>query len=338
MDKLQSKVRVALVGCGSFIRAMHVPILKANPKYEIRATMDISETAAMDTAKETGAAYFTTDIDKILSDDQVDAVFIGTRHDTHAALTVKAANAGKHVLCEKPMGLNREECRAVVEAVRKAGVKYTVGYNRGMAPMIVAARDLLKDNEHKKMIYHRIQAPFPADVWTHDPKVGGGRFVGEGCHIFDLLCEIVGKPPVSVYASGGTFLDPEKVRIPDSAIVTITFTDGSVGTTLITSAGCSAFPKESTEIYCDGKAIWVNDFTSMEYYGFEGHAKTTLAFDKVDKGHASEIDQFADAILLGKDSPNGLTKAARAAVLSYMVNESVASGKPVAICEKDYIF
>ncbi|HOP10176.1 MAG TPA: Gfo/Idh/MocA family oxidoreductase [Oscillospiraceae bacterium] len=333
-----NKVRVALVGCGSFIRAMHIPILKANPKYEIRATMDISESAAADTAKEVGAVYFTTDIDKILSDSEIDAVFIGTRHDTHAALSVKAANAGKHVLCEKPMGLSREECQAVVEAVKKAGVKYTVGYNRGMAPMIVTARDLLKDNDHKKMIYHRIQAPFPADVWTHDPKVGGGRFIGEGCHIFDLLCEIVGKPPVSVYASGGTFLDPEKVKIPDSAIVTITFADGSVGTTLIASAGCSAFPKESTEIYCDGKAIWVNDFTAMEYYGFEGHAKTTLAFDKVDKGHTSEIDQFADAILLGKDSPNGLVKAARAAVLSYMVNESLASGKPVAVSEKDYLF
>jgi predicted dehydrogenase len=332
------KVKVGLVGCGGFIRGMHIPILKNNPKYTLYAVMDINEKAAADTANEVGAAYWTTDHERLFSDGQVDAVIIGTRHDTHAELTVQAAKAGKHVLCEKPMGLSRDECRAVVQAVRENHIKYTVGYNRGLAPMITKARDLLGTDTHKKMIYHRIQAPFPADSWTHDPKVGGGRFVGEGCHIFDLLCELVGQPPVMVYASGGTFLDPVKVKIPDSAIVTITFADGSIGTTLISSAGCPGFPKEATEIYCNGKMIYINDFTSMEYYGYEGHAKTSLTFDRVDKGHSVEIDQFADAILCDKESPNGIIKASRAAVISYMVNESIASGAPVPVSQREYLF
>lgn len=333
-----NKIAVGLIGCGGFIRSMYIPILKGNPKYTIFAVMDINEKAAEQTAKDVGAKYWTTDLDRLLSDVQINAVIIGTRHDTHAELTVRAAVAGKHVLCEKPMGLNRDECKSVVQAVRENQVKYTVGYNRGMAPMITMARDLLGINSHKKMIYHRIQAPFPADIWTHDPKVGGGRIVGEGCHIFDMLCELVGQPPVMVYASGGTFLDPEKVKVPDSAIVTITFADGSVGTTLIDSAGCSGFPKEATEIYCDGRMIYINDFTSMEYYGFEGHKKTSLTYDRVDKGHATEIDQFADAIFYDCESPNGIAKAARAAVISYMVNESIASGAPAKISLSDYQF
>lgn len=333
-------LNVGLIGCGGFARGMHIPILKSNPKYNIYACMDIFEDAAKQVAESNNAQYWTTDVDKMLADEAVDVVFITTRHDSHAELSVKAANAGKHVMCEKPMGLNREECKSVVEAVKRNNVKYTVGYNRGMAPMITKARDLLgaQTADKKKMIYHRIQAPFPESHWTHLPEIGGGRFVGEGCHIFDLLCEIVQSPPVSVYASGGTFLDPEKVKIPDSGIVTITFADGSIGTTLIASGGSPDFPKEATEIYCDGKAIYVNDFTKMEYYGFEGHRKVALEFDKVDKGHAIELDMLADAIINDTESPNGLVKAARAAVISYMVNESIEKGAPIAISEKDYVW
>ncbi|HHV97399.1 MAG TPA: Gfo/Idh/MocA family oxidoreductase [Clostridiaceae bacterium] len=333
-------LKVGLIGCGGFARGMHIPILMSNPKYKIHAAMDIIEEAAKAVAVSTKAKYWTTDVDKLLSDEEIDVVFITTRHDSHAELSIKAANAGKHIMCEKPMALNVEDCKAVAEAVKKNNVKYTIGYNRGMAPMIAKARELLNKEvpEKKKMIYHRIQAPFPESHWTHLPEVGGGRFVGEGCHIFDLLCELVQAPPVIVYASGGTFLNPEKVKIPDSAVVTITFADGSVGTTLINSAGCPDFPKEATEIYCDGKAIFINDFTRMEYYGFEGHKKVCIEFDKVDKGHAIELDMLADAIINGTESPNGLVKAARAAVISFKVNESIKTGAPVPISEEDYIW
>lgn len=331
-------LNVGLIGCGGFARGMHIPNLKKNSKYRIHAAMDINETVAQETAKDTGAKHWTSDVKRLLADGEIDVVFITTRHDSHAPLTIQAAHAGKHVLCEKPMGMNREECRAVAGAVEKAGIKYTVGYNRGMAPLVTQARDLLKGVTGKKLIYHRIQAPFPEDSWTHDPKVGGGRFVGEGCHIFDLLCELVQSPPVSVYASGGTFLDPQKVTIPDSGIITIAFADGSVGTTLIASAGCAAFPKEATEIYCAGRAICISDFREMAYFGFKGQERVRIELGAADKGQTIEIDRLADAILNDTEPPNGPVKAARAAVISYMVNESIAKGAPIPIEEKDYVF
>ena len=331
-------LNVGLIGCGSFAKAIHVPNLQQNPKYHLYALADLDEAAAQALATETGAAYATGNPQKIFADPAVDVVFITTRHDSHAALTLAAAEAGKHILCEKPMALNREEVRAIVAAVKKAGVKYTVGYNRGMAPLVTKARDLLATLPDKRMIYHRIQAHFSATHWTHDPAVGGGRFVGEGCHIFDLLCELAPAPPVSVYASGGTFLDQDIVRIPDSAIVTLTFADGSVGTTLIASAGCPTFPKEATEVYCAQHAVYINDFRELEYHGFEGQEKVRVELSATDKGQAVEIDALADAILNDTDPPNGLVQAARAAVISYMVNESVASGKPVPISAADYTF
>lgn len=330
-------IGLAIVGCGGFVRNMHVPNIESNPKYAIRATTDVDETAAKDLAEQSGAAYWTKDYDRILGDSEVDAVLIATRHDSHAELTVRAAKAGKHVFCEKPMALNAEDVAMIRDAVEQNGVKYTVGYNRGLAPMILKAKELLALDRHKKMIYHRIQSLFPEDSWTHDPRVGGGRFIGEGCHIFDLMTEIIGSSPVSVVAIGGTFLDPARVKIPDSASVTISYADGSVATTLINSAGCDLFEKEATEIYCDRKAIYINNFREMSYYGFDGHKKQTWTFDTIDKGHRLEIDLFAEAILNGAESPNGLVKAARAAVISYKVNESIArGGVPISISAEEY--
>jgi predicted dehydrogenase len=334
----KNTVKLAIVGCGYFVRKWHIPILKKNPKFSFQATMDINEQSAKETAMEAGARYGTADLDRILSDKEVDCVFITTRHDSHASIAVKAANAGKHVFCEKPMGLNRAECKAVAVTVKKNRVKYTVGYNRGMAPLVTRARELLKTIPSKKMIYHRIQGYLPETHWTHDPAVGGGRFVGEGCHIFDLLCELVSSPPVLVYASGGTFLDPAKVRIADSGIVTITFADGSVGTTLIASAGCNAFPKEATEIYCAQRGIFINDFKEMNHFGFEGQEMVRVALETGDKGQAAELQQVADAILNDKEPPNGIVNATRAAVISFMVSESIKKHAPVGISEKDYIF
>lgn len=330
-------VAVGIIGCGGFARSTHIPNMLQNPKFRIHAAMDVNAAAAQAVAEETGAAYWTTELDRLLADADVDLVVITTRHNMHAALSITAANAGKHILCEKPMGMNRAECRAIAEAVKRNHVKYTVGYNRGMAPLVTVARDLLAGMPEKKMIYHRIQAPFPEDVWTHDPVVGGGRMIGEGCHIFDLICELIPAPPVSVFASGGTFLNPQIVKVADSGIVTITFADGSVGATLIASAGCPTFPKEVTEIYCAGKAIYINNFTEMEHHGFAGNAPVKVVLDAMDKGQTTEIDQLADAILHDTESPNGLVKAARAAVISYMANESMAGGAPVPIAENDYI-
>ena len=330
-------LNVGIIGCGNFATNTN-QYLMANPLYNIYASCDIVEEAAKKIAEKTNAAYHTTDVDKIFTDKNIDVVFITTRHDSHAPLSVKAANAKKHVFCEKPMALSREECRLIVKAVKDNNVKYCVGYNRGWAPMITKARCLLAAQKKPKMIYYRIQDPFGTSHWTHIPEVGGGRFVGEGCHIFDLLCALIDSPPVSVYAAGGTFTNPTIVKIPDSAIVTITFLDGSVCTAMINSDGCSGIPKEGAEIYCDGKGMLMDNFKKLELFGYDGQKKQEWILDTIDKGMEIEFDLFAKSIINDTQPPNGIINAARAAVISYMVNESIFSGKPIVISEKDYIF
>jgi len=333
---MQRRIGVGLIGCGGFMQHIHLPHLIESDLFSVVGACDINIEAGEAARAKSGAQYATSDVARLLDDDAIDAVIIATRHDSHAELTVRAAHAGKHILCEKPMGLNEEECRRVAGAVRSAGIKYTVGYNRGMAPLVIEAKRLVADEKGKRMIYHRIQAPFPATHWTHDPAVGGGRFVGEGCHIFDLLCELVPAPPTSVFASGGTFLDPTLVHIPDSGIVTLTFADGSIGSTLIASDGCARFPKEATEIYVGGRAIYIEDFVRLLYRGQAEEQDRRIELTKQDKGHRRELDLFGRAILADTAPPNGVSHALRAAVISYRVLESLESGRPVAISESEF--
>ena len=126
--------------------------------------------------------------------------------------------------------------------------------------------------------------------------------------------------------------------MPDSGIVTIEFEDGSVGCTLIASAGCADFPKESTEIYCCGRCIHIDDFKAMTCCGFHEDEQTRITLKKQDKGHAVEIDKFADAILNDSESPNGVVQAARAAIISFKVHESIDQGSVIPMQRKEYDF
>jgi predicted dehydrogenase len=205
-----------------------------------------------------------------------------------------------------------------------------------MAPLVQQARAHLQANPARKLIYHRIQAPFPPDHWIHDPAIGGGRLIGEGCHIFDLLCELVAAPPVQVYAAGGTFLDPKRVPTHDSAIVTLTFADGSVGATLIGSDGCATFPKEATEIYWGGRAIYLDNYQRMAVHGLSPSEREEIDLGAVDKGHRVEIERFAEAILTGAPAPNGLVPACRAALISFLAVQSLVTGQALPVVASDY--
>jgi len=313
-----------------------IPAMQKGKYSRIVAIASRDSAKAHDAAKRLGIPKAHASYEALLADPDVEAVYIPLPNHLHVEWSIKALEAGKHVLCEKPMGLDAAEFRAVADAVRAAGVVYTIGYNRGMAPLVVRARELLASHPGKRLLYHRLQAPFPPSHWTHLPAVGGGRFVGEGCHIFDLLCELAPAPPAGVYASGGTFLDPASVHIPDSGIVTLTFADGSVATTLVASDGCARFPKESTEIYADGTAILIDDFRRLVFRGRAAEEDVEVTLPAQDKGHTAELEAWGRAILYGAPAPNPLPQALRAALISVKVLESLSSGRVIPIAASEY--
>ncbi|MEK7328412.1 MAG: bi-domain-containing oxidoreductase, partial [Chloroflexota bacterium] len=244
-SNLKSQISIALVGAGSFAKAMHVPNLKALGVH-VPVVVSGSGVSARQVAELLGAEKATTDFDSVLADSSVQAVLISTRHNLHAAQVIAAAKAGKHIFVEKPLGLTGNECRAAVEAVEAAGVLCTVGFNRRFSPFAVAARNALKSAAGLKQIVCRVNAgPLPKSHWLLDPNEGGGRLIGEGCHFFDLMAWLAGSAPESVTAQ----------RIGDSmddASAVVRFTDGSVGTLVYTGLGDPQYPKEHVEIFAGG--------------------------------------------------------------------------------------
>lgn len=331
---MEKKIKVAIVGCGSFAKDVHLPNIAANSKYQLYAACDVREEAAKETAEKYQMAYASANYKKILEDKQVDLIVITTRHDLHARQSIQAAQAKKHILCEKPMALNIGDCYKVMKAVRDNGVKYTVGYNRSLAPLVSRASEILSEQDKPRVIYHRM-ANFMSDHWLLDEKIGGGRVVGEGCHLLDLFCILAGSEPERIYAEGGVFVQDKAGAVPDTQVATIYFRNHSLATMLLSTVGNTAAPKESTEIFCGQTTIFIDDFKEMKTWEGETPLQT-VSLPSQDKGQVLEIDLLAEAILNDILPPNDPEKACRAALLSFKVLEAIKTHQVQFIEESQY--
>lgn len=197
------------------------------PEIALVAYCDSQEASAETLLHEFGGCYSTSDSGRVFRDDSIDAVLICTWHDTHLGLALQAAEAGKHILVEKPMAMNTADCLRIEEAVEKAGVKLMVDFKFRFAPTVTRARACVRQPHlvFGQSISDRPPAP---NSWVFDSQKGGGFLLSGGCHNFDLICYLAQSEPVRVSAEGGTFIFPE-THFPDNVAATILFENGSVG-------------------------------------------------------------------------------------------------------------
>jgi len=259
-----------------------------------------------------------------LSDTNIDLVVICTPHNQHAEMAIRAVNAGKHVLVEKPMALKLDELRPVVEAVRKAGVTFTVGLNRRFSELSRAAKRLTKGRKYPLLINYRMVNDIVRHPWALDPEIGGGRIISEAVHLFDLVYFLVGAEPIRVYAEGGNYTHPELPGTQDNAVMTVRFADESIASITIGDLGSAAYPKERVEIFSDERTIVVDDYVRMETRGFEEDAG--IALPAVDKGFVRELEALATAI--ASHSPAEVTEAdgARATLCAVKTVDAIFNG------------
>jgi predicted dehydrogenase len=241
----------------------------------------------------------TTDYDAVLADSAVNAVLIGTRHNTHADLAVKALNAGKAVFVEKPMCLTPSEFGEIQAAVEQGDTPFMVGYNRRFSPFAEIVRREVSGRVHPLMIHYTMNAGYlPSTHWTQGPE-GGGRLLGEACHIIDLFRSLVGQPVKDIFCS--PLRSGNAAALPtDNFTLSLTYADGSVATLLYTALGHKRVPKERMEIYFDEKAFILDDYLSMQAHGIPGGG---LNLKQQDKGHAAELAAFHRAAITGERFP-----------------------------------
>jgi predicted dehydrogenase/threonine dehydrogenase-like Zn-dependent dehydrogenase len=317
--KKEGLINVGIIGAGSFARAVHLPNLqRLSHVYLIRAIVSTTGSRAKETASRFGADYCSTDYRDVLKDEQIDMVMICTRHDTHARLAMEAAKAGKAIFLEKPMAVNENEMEELVEVIRETRVPVMVGFNRRFSPAASVVKNLIKERKNPIMVSYRVNAGYiPLDNWIHGPQ-GGGRIIGEACHMFDLFNFFTDGDAVSIDASAITPVT-KHVSFRDNFIATIKYSEGSVCTLVYTALGSSQLPKEYIEIFCDGKTMVIDDFRELRVYN--GRAKGWKGAQ--DKGHLQELEEFGRFIKGEPMAPVSLDQYVEATRLSFLVNNAL---------------
>ena len=319
--KENGRIRIAVIGAGGFARGMHLPNLqKLSDLYHIRAIVSSTGLNAKTTAEQFGADYASTNYQDVLDDPQVDAVLICTRHNLHAQQAMRAARAGKAILLEKPMALNQDELEQLTAVLQETGVPFMVGFNRRYSPAAQRIREIVTERNNPLMIYYRMNAGYlPADHWTQTEE-GGGRMIGEACHIFDLFQYVVGAPVVEV---NSTAITPQTGHIlaGDNMTVTLRYADGSVATLLYTALGSPNLSKEYMEIYNDGKVLVMDDYLSLRGYGFPLKGLRTSVQDK---GHHEELKAFAECVKNKSPFPIEIDSLIDTTKVSFLVQKALA--------------
>ena len=327
-QKDKSVLGIAIIGAGGFAKSTHLPIAqKMNDIYRVRAIVSRKGHDADTTARQYQADYGTTNYEAVLGDENIDAVFITTRHDTHADLTLRALKAGKHVLVEKPLCLNKDELACIEEFYADGTDGKPVlltGFNRRFSKYATAMSKALDGRSNPIIVNYRMNAGYiPLDHWVHT-EAGGGRNLGEACHIYDLFTYLINAKLVSVNANAIT---PENAYYAktDNFVMQAKFEDGSVASLTYTALGSKESAKEVADIYSDGRIIQLNDYKDLAGVGFKlGKVSSSIA----DKGHKEEIRAFGDAILKGREWPIPLWQQIQATRMALEVQKQIESQGP----------
>jgi predicted dehydrogenase/threonine dehydrogenase-like Zn-dependent dehydrogenase len=303
---VQGRIGAGCIGAGNFARGVILPNLVKNGAFHPRILCSAGGLSAASTGAKLGFDVVTTDENQVIADPDVQAVFILTRHDQHAAQVVKALQAGKHVFVEKPLALTETELAHVEEALYSAlGTRRSallmVGFNRRFSPAAQAVRAFFAGVGQPLTVSIRFNAgEIPPDHWTQDEQTGGGRIIGEACHAMDLATFLAGSPPVRVFAEsiGGA---GAKAVTDDQCFITLRHANGSVSSIAYLAGGDRAYPKERVEVLGGGRLAVMDDFREITTC-VDGRARKARV-GRQDKGHCAELDAFAQALQQGAPSP-----------------------------------
>jgi predicted dehydrogenase len=317
---------VGFVGAGGFGQSVLLPALKGAGGNEPIAIASAGGATARRVGEQYGFRVATADANEVIAHPDVDAVFVLTRHDLHAPLVVRALEAGKHVFCEKPLALTRDELAAIETARAASKGDVMVGFNRRFAPLVQRVAAHFAGRGAPLVMHYRVNAGFiPPEHWVHDPVEGGGRILGEGCHFIDLLHFLAGAPPVRVYAEsigGGS-----RFRGDDNVAITIRFADGSVGTLTYTASGDSTLGKEYLEVYGEGAVAILDDFRSLVLA--KGRKQEKIKAANQDKGFEEEMKRFVAAARTGAPMPIPFDQLLASSRATLAAVESLQRGAPV---------
>lgn len=328
----EGKVGVGCLGAGNFARAVLLPLVQKDGRIAPKLICAPGGLSAQHAGRKLGFEAVTTEESEVFTRDDLDALFVVTRHDQHARQVLAAIEAGKHVFVEKPLALTIEEIARIEQALVARGDSapvVMVGFNRRFSPAAAAVRRHFASCDVPLTVSMRFNAgELPADHWNQDDEIGGGRIIGEGCHGIDLVTYLVGSPPVRVYAESVSHGDAETIN-DDQVFLTLRHANGSVSSVAYLSGGDRAYPKERVEVLGGGRVAVIDDFARVETWA--GGKKQSTRSAQQDKGHRAEVEAFAQAVAGGGAAPIPWEELRSVSLAAILAVRSLREGRPFDI-------
>jgi polar amino acid transport system substrate-binding protein len=319
-------VGIGVIGAGNFARAVLLPRLAKASGVELVGIATATGMSSKATGDKFGFQYCTTEMQRLLDDNNVHVVVIATRHGSHSRFAAAALRAGKAVFLEKPLAIDEAGLQEVLEAQAATGGLLAVGFNRRFSPLAAALREGLPAGPARAITYRVNAGPIPADSWIHDPEEGGGRIIGEVCHFVDFAQFLTGDAPVEVcaYSVGG-----REGSLHDTVTIALRFGNGSVASINYFATGDKSFPKERIEVFAGGTLGILDDFREMIVS--RNGTRTRKRKLSQDKGFDQEIEAFLRSVREDVSPPIPLDSLVATTRATFAIEESLRSGAPVPI-------
>ena len=302
-------MKLGLIGAGR-IGKLHAELLTYHiPEAEIKTIAEIYLDDIKGWANQLGISNLTADYSDILNDDDIEAVLISSSTDTHARLIIEAAEAGKHIFCEKPIDLNVEKIKQALNSVKAAGVKLQVGFNRRFDPNFKKVREVVEAGKigdvHLVKITSRDPAPPPIEYL----KISGGIFLDMAIHDFDMARYLSISDVEEVYAQGAVLIDPAigDIGDVDTAVITLRFKNGALG--VIDNSRQAAYGYDQrAEVFgskgcVDVRNEYPNSATVSTADGVMGEKPHYFFFELYQTSYIEELKAFTEAVTRDEEPP-----------------------------------
>lgn len=317
--------RVGIIGCGS-LGKIHAQCIEQLEGMETVAYCDVLEHSAQAMLEQFGGRLATNDVDLFFNDPSIDVIYVTTQHDTHAEYSIRALEAGKHILVEKPLAMSVEDCIRIGDAVRKSGKKLFTAFKMRYYDMLLKAKELMPQ---PIMVAMQMMDNRWGDwIWPNDPVRGGGNVISQGCHSADLLRFVAGSDPVEVYAAGGNYYQPSGVV--DNLTAVFRFANGAAGS--LVQGDChtpSLTSKFFVQLFAENRSITISDRLTTLIYQEAG--KEAQVFTGTESGFLEENRAFLRC--LQEDTPPSINHVDGlfATLMMLQAIASLRSGRPEPI-------
>ncbi len=325
------QLAVGFIGAGNYASSMLLPHLAKLDGVRLAHVATTRSLSAVNAQRRFGFAVASTTADAVLGDDELDAIFIVTRHHTHADLVCRALQTGKAVFVEKPLALSRADVDRIEETIASTGNdRLMVGFNRRFAPLLVTMRSQFAPCQPQQsqpgqagtgsVSRYLVNAgQLESDSWYRDADLEGSRFAGEGGHFIDTLSWWTGSVPVEVFATRG--LEADELQ------ATISFATGSSGLITYATTGNARYPKETLDSSGGGRTARLDNFKEAAVWTGRRRV-SSKARGGQDKGQRHQVARFAEACSSGGPMPISLESLLATTRATIAAGESLASGKP----------